>query len=157
MQGEADKYIKVISAPKHYALNSSENNRHKGSSYADEATIREYYAKVFEYVVREGKAQSIMTSYNRINGVPAFCNDMLLTTLLREEWGFDGFVVSDCAAVGDTYTNPVSNYGGSGHYYDKLVQTKPLHLRKMTVKHLNCHITKMRKFRSYWKLIQIPL
>ncbi len=70
MQGDDDKYIKTVATPKHYALNSSENNRHKGSSNVDEATLREYYTKAFEYAVREGGAQSIMTSYNRVNGVP---------------------------------------------------------------------------------------
>ena len=124
MQGNDDKYIKTVATPKHYALNSSENNRHRGSDNADEATLREYYGKVFEYAIREGKAESIMTSYNRINGVPASCNDMLLTTLLREEWGFDGFVVSDCGAVADCYENNMfANMGGgeklSGHYYAK--------------------------------------
>lgn len=123
LQGDDEKYIKVVSTPKHYALNSSENNRHRGSSNVDEATLREYYTKVFQYAIREGGAQSIMTSYNRVNGVPSSCNDMLLTTLLREEWGFDGFVVSDCGAVGDVYESPMfANMGGeklSGHYYAK--------------------------------------
>lgn len=119
-EGESD-YVKVVSTPKHYALNSSENNRHHGSANVDEATLREYYAKVFEYAIREGHAQSIMTSYNRINGVPASVNDQLLTTLLREEWGFDGFVVSDCGAVADCYVNPMfgNMSGGLGHYYAK--------------------------------------
>lgn len=105
MQGGDKKYLKTISTPKHFALNSSENNRHTGSSNVDEATLREYYLKVFEYAVREGHAQSIMTSYNRINGVPASCNEKLLQKILREEWGFDGFVVSDCGAVADAYAN----------------------------------------------------
>lgn len=124
MQGNDEKYIKTVATPKHYALNSSENNRHRGSDNVDEATLREYYGKVFEYAIREGKAESIMTSYNRVNGVPSSCNDMLLTTLLREEWGFDGFVVSDCGAVADCYENNMfANMGGgeklSGHYYAK--------------------------------------
>lgn len=122
MQGEDERYLKTVATPKHFALNSSENNRHRGSSNVDEATLREYYTKVFEYAVREGKAQSIMTSYNRVNGVPASCNEMLLTTLLREEWGFDGFVVSDCGAVLDLYANPMFNGGEemlSGHFYAK--------------------------------------
>lgn len=123
MQGEDEKYLKTVSTPKHYALNSSENNRHRGSDNVDEATLREYYAKVFEYAIREGGAQSIMTSYNRVNGVPSSCSDMLLTTLLREEWGFDGFVVSDCGAVADCYENQMfAGMGGeklSGHYYAK--------------------------------------
>jgi beta-glucosidase len=119
MQGEDEKYIKVVATPKHYALNSSENNRHTGSSNVDEATLREYYTKVFEYAIKEGKAQSIMTSYNRINGVPASVNDKLLTTLLREEWGFDGFVVSDCGAVADCYSNPMFSSASLSHYYCK--------------------------------------
>lgn len=125
MQGDDDKYLKTVATPKHYALNSSENNRHKGSSNVDEATLREYYTKAFEYAVKEGKAESIMTSYNRINGVPASCNDMLLTTLLREEWGFDGFVVSDCGAVGDVYGGASINADGQrtiGHGYAKNLQ-----------------------------------
>lgn len=122
MQGNDTKYIKTIATPKHYALNSSENNRHNGSSNADEGTIREYYTKPFEYAVREGKAESIMTSYNRINGVPASCNEFLLTHLLREEWGFDGMVVSDCGAVSDVYGNATINADGKtvkGHLYAK--------------------------------------
>ena len=123
MQGGDDKYIKVVSTPKHYALNSSENNRHIGTSNVDQATLREYYAKVFEYAIREGKAESIMTSYNRINGVPASVNDQLLTTFLREEWGFDGFVVSDCGAVADCYVNPMfSANSDMGHYYCKSME-----------------------------------
>lgn len=123
MQGGDDKYIKVVSTPKHYALNSSENNRHTGSSNVDEATLREYYARVFEYAIREGKAESIMTSYNRINGVPASVNDQLLTTFLREEWGFNGFVVSDCGAVADCYRNPMfSGMGDLAHYYCKSME-----------------------------------
>ncbi|RHR22566.1 hypothetical protein DWX43_21620 [Clostridium sp. AF19-22AC] len=122
LQGDDEKYVKVIATPKHYALNSSENNRHCGSSNVDEATLREYYTKAFEYAIKEGKAESIMTSYNRINGIPASCNDMLLTTLLREEWGFDGFVVSDCGAVADVYGGNSSNASGqnvSGHCFAK--------------------------------------
>lgn len=120
---EDDKYLKCVATPKHYALNSSENNRHCGSGNVDEATLREYYTKQFQYAISEGKAESIMTSYNRINGVPASCNDMLLTMLLREEWGFDGFVVSDCGAVADSYVNPmfyaITNLG---HFYAKSLE-----------------------------------
>jgi Beta-glucosidase-related glycosidases len=125
MQGSDAKYLKTVATPKHYALNSSENNRHRGSSNVDEATLREYYAKVFEYAIRDGGAQSIMTSYNRVNGVPSSCNDTLLTILLREEWGFDGFVVSDCGAVADSYNNPLFNIASaqiSGHYYAKSME-----------------------------------
>ena len=125
LQGEDDgvPYLKAVSTPKHYAMNSSENNRHNGSSNVDEATLREYYTKQFQYAIREGKAQSIMTSYNRVNGVPSSGNDMLLTTLLREEWGFDGVVVSDCGAVADMYINPMFAFGSDlGHFYAKSLE-----------------------------------
>lgn len=119
LQGEHDTYLKAIATPKHYALNSSENNRGTGSSFADEATIREYYAKVFEMAVKEAKPGSIMTAYNRVNGVPCSADDFLLTTLLREEWGFDGFVVSDCGAVQDSYISSFKKVGQGqkAHYY----------------------------------------
>lgn len=122
MQGNDEKYLKTVATPKHFALNSSENNRHRGSSNVDEATMREYYLKPFEYVVKDAKAASIMTSYNRVNGIPASCNEKLLEEILREEWGFDGFVVSDCGAIADCYENPTFVNGAeklSGHYYAK--------------------------------------
>ncbi|MCC8102768.1 MAG: glycoside hydrolase family 3 C-terminal domain-containing protein [Clostridiales bacterium] len=103
MQGDDEKYLKAVSTPKHFMMNSSENNRMDGISFADEATQREYYARVFEYAFREGKAASVMISYNRINGVPAAANSFILDTLLREEWGFDGYVTSDCGAVAMSY------------------------------------------------------
>ncbi len=118
---ESSKYIKAAAAPKHYLMNSSENNRGTGISFADEKTVREYYARVFEYAIREGKAESIMISYNRVNGVPSGASRFAMGTLLREEWGFDGYVVSDCSAVRQTYNAGMTAVGqksGSlGHYY----------------------------------------
>lgn len=119
-EGEDDKYIKAVATPKHFMMNSSENNRNTGVTFADERTIREYYARVFEYAFREGKAESTMISYNRINGVPAAANPFIMSTLLREEWGFDGYVVSDCGAVQQTYNPGGSAVGqrpGLGHYF----------------------------------------
>lgn len=117
---ESDRYRKAAATPKHFMLNSSENNRNTGSSFADERTIREYYARVFEYAFREGHAESTMISYNRINGVPAGASDFVMGKLLREEWGFDGYVVSDCGAVQQTYNPGATGFGqkpGVGHYY----------------------------------------
>ena len=117
---ESDRYRKAAATPKHFMLNSSENNRNTGSSFADERTIREYYARVFEYAFREGHAESTMISYNRINGVPAGASDFVMGKLLREEWGFDGYVVSDCGAVQQTYNPGTTGFGqksGVGHYY----------------------------------------
>lgn len=125
LQGKDEKYLKSVATPKHYALNTSENNRHWGSAWADEATIREYYAKPFETAITNGKAASIMPSYNRVNGVPAPVNHFLLSTLLREEWGFDGMVVSDCGGVGDVAYSPRFTRGvpgSAGHYYVKTME-----------------------------------
>ncbi len=122
MAPNGEPYVKAVATPKHYALNNSECNRHTGSSDVDEATLREYYCKVFEYAVREGFAQSIMTSYNRVNGIPSSVNTQMLQTLLREEWGFDGFVVSDCGAVADVYANSNFNGGKAGHFYAKSME-----------------------------------
>ena len=121
-QGETESshYRKATATPKHFMLNSSENNRNTGISFADERTIREYYARVFEYAFREGHAESTMISYNRINGVPAGASDFVMGKLLREEWGFDGYVVSDCGAVQQTYNPGTTAFGqkdGVGHYY----------------------------------------
>lgn len=121
-QGDDEKYIKAANTPKHYMLNSSENNRNTGITFADERTIREYYARVFEYAFREGKAESVMISYNRINGVPAGASKFAMETLLREEWGFDGYVTSDCGAVAQSYKKPdmgpmMGPDSGLSHYY----------------------------------------
>lgn len=117
---EDTKYVKAAATPKHFMLNSSENNRNTGISFADERTIREYYARVFEYAFREGKAESTMISYNRINGVPAGANPFVMQKLLREEWGFEGYVTSDCGAVQQTFNPGATSFGqkpGLGHYY----------------------------------------
>ena len=117
---ESDRYRKAAATPKHFMLNSSETNRNTGISFADERTVREYYARVFEYAFREGHAESTMISYNRVNGVPAGASDFVMGKLLREEWGFDGYVVSDCGAVQQTYNPGTTGFGqkpGVGHYY----------------------------------------
>lgn len=117
---ESNHYRKAAATPKHFMLNSSENNRNTGISFADERTVREYYARVFEYAFREGHAESTMISYNRVNGVPAGASDFVMGKLLREEWGFDGYVVSDCGAVQQTYNPGTTGFGqkpGVGHYY----------------------------------------
>ena len=101
LQGDNSKYLKVVATPKHFAANNSEVNRHTGSSEVDEQTLREYYLPAFEATVRQGHAFSVMSAYNRLNGVPASANTLLLRDILRKEWGFQGYVVSDCDAVSD--------------------------------------------------------
>ena len=80
---------------KHFALNNSENYRFMGNSVAGENTIRTLYFKPFEYIVKHARPATIMCAYNRINGVFCSENKWLLTDILRDEWGFDGFVMSD--------------------------------------------------------------
>ncbi len=91
----------VSACPKHFAANSQELRRMASDSVMDERTLREIYLTGFEIAVKEGKAKSIMSSYNRVNGTYANENPHLLQEILRDQWGFDGFVVSDWGASND--------------------------------------------------------
>ena len=91
----------VAACPKHFAVNSQELRRMSMNSVLDERTMREIYLTGFEIAVKEGRAKSIMSSYNMVNGVYANENEHLLTDILRREWGFDGFVVTDWGADND--------------------------------------------------------
>lgn len=91
----------VGASVKHFAANNAEHDRMRSSSDVDERTLREIYLRAFEFVVRDSEPWTVMCSYNRINGVYAAENHWLLTTVLRDEWGFDGVVVSDWGAVRD--------------------------------------------------------
>lgn len=81
--------------PKHFACNNQEYNRNQNDSRVSMRALREIYLKNFEYCVKEGKPQNLMTSYNKINGVWSHYNYDLVTTVLREEWGYEGNVVTD--------------------------------------------------------------
>ncbi|WAL40401.1 glycoside hydrolase family 3 C-terminal domain-containing protein [Brevibacterium sp. BRM-1] len=86
---------------KHFAVNNQESDRLRISAEVDERPLREIYLRGFERVVQQARPWTVMCSYNRINGVLASENPWLLTQVLREEWGFDGLVVSDWGAVRD--------------------------------------------------------
>lgn len=96
----------ISACPKHYAVNSQELRRMSNDSIVDERTLREIYLTAFEIVVKEAKPRSLMSSYNRINGVYASEHEKLLQEILRDEWGFDGFVVTD--------------WGGSNNHVDSV-------------------------------------
>ncbi len=104
LQGDNPKYIKVISTPKHFAANNEDHNRASCNAVISERDLREYYLPAFEMCIRDAKAQSIMSAYNAVNGVPCSLNKWLLTDVLRKDWGFDGYVVSDCGAPDYTVT-----------------------------------------------------
>ena len=88
-------------ALKHFAMNNNEDFRFMGNSVASENTIRKIYLKSFEYIVKKAKPASLMCAYNQINGVFCSENKWLLTDVLRDDWGFDGVVMSDWGAVKD--------------------------------------------------------
>jgi len=109
MQGEDPKYLKVVSTPKHYAVHSGpEPLRHGFNVNASPHDLEDTYLPAFRAAVTEAHAQSVMCAYNAVDGAPACANTMLLRDHLRNAWHFDGYVVSDCAAVADVNT---------GHHY----------------------------------------
>jgi len=99
----------VIATVKHYALNNQEYNRHDSSSDVDERTMREIYLPAFEAAVVKGKVDSVMNSYNQINGIHATQHEQLNNKILKGEWGFDGVLMSDWDATYDAVG--AANYG----------------------------------------------
>ncbi len=103
LQGSNPRYLKVVATLKHFAVNNDEWGRHSTSANVGNEILREYYLPQFKACVTEANAQSVMAAFNSINGVPCSANKELLTHILRDEWGFDGYVVSDAGGVRDLY------------------------------------------------------
>ena len=105
-------YQKVITTLKHYFANNSERNRLTGGADMSERALREYYSAQYRDIVKTADVQSVMTAYSHVNGVPAALNAYILDTLLRQTWGFSGYVVSDCDSVSTIarhlYINPLT-------------------------------------------------
>ena len=109
MQGDDPHYFRVVSTPKHYAVHSGpEPLRHGFNVDVSPHDLEDTYLPAFRATVADAHAQSVMCAYNSIDGAPACANTMLLRDHLRGAWKFDGYVVSDCAAVADVNT---------GHHY----------------------------------------
>ncbi|MAT96110.1 MAG: glucan 1,4-alpha-glucosidase [Anaerolineaceae bacterium] len=106
LQGDDPDYLKLVATPKHYAVHSGpESCRHSFDAQVDERDLRETYLPHFEACVKEADAYSIMGAYNRTNGEACCASPTLLQKILRDEWGFEGYVVSDCWAIYDIYAN----------------------------------------------------
>jgi beta-glucosidase len=104
LQGDDPRYYKVIATAKHYAVHSGpEPERHEFDVQPSERDLHETYLPAFRALVQEGKVASVMGAYNRVNGESASADRRLLIELLREQWGFDGYVVSDCGAIQDIF------------------------------------------------------
>ena len=104
LQGNDPKYFKTIATVKHFAVHSGpEPERHSFDAVTDERDFRETYLPQFEMGIKEGKAYSVMCAYNRYDGEPCCGSNALLNGILRTEWGFDGYIVSDCGAISDIF------------------------------------------------------
>ena len=104
MQGDDPKYLKTVSTVKHFAVHSGpEPDRHTFDAVVSQRDLRESYLPHFEAGIREGGAYSLMCAYNAVYGKPACASDLLLKNILRDEWKFPGYVVSDCGAINDIY------------------------------------------------------
>ena len=102
LQGNDAKYLKTVATPKHFAVHSGpESTRHEVDITVSRHDLQDTYLPAFRATVMEGNAQSVMCAYNSVNGEPACANKVLLHDYLREAWKFQGYVVSDCAAIED--------------------------------------------------------
>jgi beta-glucosidase len=104
MQGDDPRYLKTIATPKHFAVHSGpESERHVFNVLPTEHDLWETYLPAFNATITEAGAGSIMCAYNSLNGEPVCASKRMMTDILRRDWGFGGYVVSDCDAVADIY------------------------------------------------------
>jgi beta-glucosidase len=104
LQGDDPKYLKTVATVKHFAVHSGpEPERHTFDAVVSERDLRESYLPHFETGIREGGAYSLMCANNRVDGKAACGSDMLVKDILRGEWDFPGYIVSDCGAIDDIY------------------------------------------------------
>jgi beta-glucosidase len=120
LQGDHPRYLKLVSTLKHYAVNNVERNRQSLSATVSERMLHEYWLPHFRDCIVEGRAQSVMASYNAINGTPNNINRLLLTEILKKRWGFKGFVVSD---LGGVHTMVRGHARGQMSYEDAVAQS----------------------------------
>ena len=104
LQGNDPKYFKVIATAKHFAVhNGPEPNRHSFNVLPSKRDLWETYLPAFKDLIVDAKVYSVMGAYNRVDGESASASWMLLSDILRKQWGFEGYVVSDCGAINDIF------------------------------------------------------
>src|SRR5262249_48430737 len=104
LQGDDPRYLKVVATAKHFAVHSGpEPERHGFDVHPSERDLYETDLPAFRALVQEGRVDSVMGAYNRVNGESASASQRLLTDILRRAWGFRGYVVSDCGAIDDIH------------------------------------------------------
>ena len=123
LEGDDPRYLKTVATAKHYAVHSGpESTRHVFDARVSETDLRDSYLPQFEAAVKEGGAFSVMCAYNSVDGLPACANPRLLGDILRGEWGFRGYVVSDCGqrhlprAQGGQDRGRRRGHGGEGRH-----------------------------------------
>lgn len=113
---------------KHFAANTTEGNRESVSANMDEQTLREIYTRQFEIAVEKSDPACVMAAYNKVNNIYSAQNEELLTTLLRQEWGWNGFVISDWGAVKSTLPSALAGTDlemPNNMYYGSLLDQLP--------------------------------
>ncbi len=111
LQGSDPNYLKVVATPKHFAVHSGpESERHRFNVNSSLYDLEDTYLPAFRSTITEAHADSTMCAYNAVDGVPACANHELLQNILRQQWGFGGYVTSDCGAITDFYSP-------EGHHY----------------------------------------
>ena len=106
LQGSDPKYFKVVATAKHFAVhNGPEPNRHSFNVLPSKRDLWETYLPAFKDLIMDAKVYSVMGAYNRVDGESASASWMLLNDILRKQWGFEGYVVSDCGAINDIYSS----------------------------------------------------
>ena len=111
LQGDDPNYMLAMACAKHFAVHSGpEPERHRFDAAPPERDLYETYLPQFEMAVREGHVGGVMGAYNSLYGVPCCASSFLLTDLLRKQWGFDGYVVSDCGAIHNIWGEQEHHY-----------------------------------------------
>ncbi len=111
IQGDDPNYMLAMACAKHYAVHSGlERDRHRFNAEPSERDLYETYLPQFERAVRDGGVAGVMSAYNALDGIPCSASTFLLDDLLRTQWGFEGYVVSDCGAINDIWNQKAHRY-----------------------------------------------